>query len=126
MSFDTQADGLFSSVAIMGLSQLSESISGASGYLKLVKVEHGLDKIAMSILGASILFGSIQLLSTSSIGLNIFEIENLRQKSNVQPSTNFFARNYVLMASAVFISLGMVYYVAGQLKNDKNLTLATI
>jgi hypothetical protein len=116
MSSETEADGLFSSVAVKGLSKLSESITGASGDLKFVKVEHGLDKIAMSILGASIVFGSIQLLSTSSVGLNKFELENLRQQSDVQPSTNSLARNYILMTSAVVISLGTVYYVAAQLQ----------
>jgi hypothetical protein len=116
MSSDTEADGLFSAVAVKGLSKLSKSISSASGDLKFVKVEHGLDKIAVAIFGASIVFGSIQLLSSSNIGLNKFEIENLRQKSKEQPTTNFLARNYGLMASAICISLGTVYYVAAQLQ----------
>jgi hypothetical protein len=118
MSSDKQAYGLFSSMAVKGLSKLSESISGASGDLKFVKVEHGLGKIAKSIIGASVVYGSIQLLSTSSIGLNKFEIEILRQqKSDAKPSNDFLFGNYVLMASAVVFSLGMVILAADQLKN---------
>ena len=117
MASDKGANGFLASIGDKGLSKLSDSITSASGDLKLgVKVEHGLDKIAVSILGASVIFASIQLLSTSSIGLNKFEIENLRQKTSAEPSTNFLVRNYVLLASAVVVSLGTVFYVSGQLK----------
>lgn len=75
-------------------------------------VVRGLDKIALSILGASIVFGSVVLLSTSNHGLNKVEIKNIRKNSVFKPPASFFIRNYVLMASAAVISLGTAYVVA--------------
>ncbi len=95
------------------LSTLGESICD---YLKFGEVDRGLDKIASSVIVASVVIGSMLLLSTSNIELNKFEIEITLQKIKFKPSTNFFARNYVLMASSVAISFGTLFFVADQLK----------
>lgn len=95
-----------------GLSALCKSIRGEGDYVKFVKIERGLDKIAMSILGVSIIGGSMLLLSSSNIELNKFEIEKSRQKIDFKPSTNFFARNYVFVAYSVVISLSTLCFVA--------------